>query len=122
MPKYDYVCQSCAKKARLYFSYSEYGKVTAVCPHCKSNHLKRHIGRVALGQSDASRVDTLMDNNLAALDGDDPQELGSFMRKMGRELGEDLGDDFNEVVDRLEKGQSPEKIEEAMPELKERDQ
>jgi hypothetical protein len=32
-------------------------------------------------------------------------------------MGEDLGEEFGEVVDRLEKGQSPEEIEEAMPEL-----
>ncbi len=28
-----------------------------------------------------------------------------------------MGEEFNEVVDRLEKGQSPEEIEEAMPGL-----
>ena len=31
--------------------------------------------------------------------------------------GEDMGDEFNEVVDRLEKGESPESIEQSMPDL-----
>lgn len=57
------------------------------------------------------------DPALAQLDDSDPKSLGRFMRKMSGELGEPLGDDFNEVVDRLEKGQSPEKIEKEMPDL-----
>ena len=32
-------------------------------------------------------------------------------------MGEDLGDEFGEVVERLEKGQKPEDIERAMPDL-----
>jgi len=39
------------------------------------------------------------------------------MRKMSAETGEDLGPEFDEVVGRLEAGESPEKIEESMPEL-----
>jgi len=40
---------------------------------------------------------------------------------MSQEMGEDLGEEFGEVVDRLERGQSPEEIEKAMPELAEGD-
>ena len=39
------------------------------------------------------------------------------MRQMGQEMGEDMGEEFNEVVDRLEKGESPEAIEQSMPDL-----
>jgi len=34
-----------------------------------------------------------------------------------QELGEDMGPEFDEVVDRLEKGQSPEDIENDLPDL-----
>jgi hypothetical protein len=40
-----------------------------------------------------------------------------MMRQMSQELGEDMGADFDEVVDRLEKGQSPEDIERDLPDL-----
>jgi hypothetical protein len=40
-----------------------------------------------------------------------------MMRKMSQEMGEDIGPEFDEVVDRLESGQSPEDIEKAIPEL-----
>ncbi len=36
---------------------------------------------------------------------------------MSKEVGEDLGDVFDEVVSRLEAGQSPEDIEREIPEL-----
>ncbi len=119
MPNYDYQCLNCQKHTRLFFSYADYGKVTPICPHCQSDKLKRQIGRIRIGRSEESRIDSFVeDNALSNLDGDDPKALGQFMKKMGRELGEDIGDDFNEVVDRLEKGETPEKIEKAMPELR----
>ena len=48
---------------------------------------------------------------------DDPKEMGRMMRKMGKEMGEDLPPEFDEVVDRLESGQSPEEIEKEVPDL-----
>lgn len=48
---------------------------------------------------------------------EDPQAMGRMMRKMGTEIGEDLPPEFDEVVDRLEKGQRPEDIEKAIPDL-----
>ncbi len=47
----------------------------------------------------------------------DPQAMGRMMRKMGSEMGEQLPPEFNDVVDRLEKGQSPEQIEKELPDL-----
>jgi len=52
---------------------------------------------------------------------DDPKALGQMMRRMKGEMGGEMGDDvpaeFDEVVDRLESGQSPEEIESALPDL-----
>ncbi len=48
---------------------------------------------------------------------DDPQAMGRMMRKMGKEMGEELPPEFDEVVDRLESGQSPDDIEKAIPDL-----
>ena len=48
---------------------------------------------------------------------DDPKEMARAMKKMGNEMGEELPPEFNEVVDRLESGQSPEEIESALPDL-----
>jgi len=73
---------------------------------------------VAVLRSEESRLESLADpSNLAGLDENDPRSLARWMRKMSNEMGEDLGDEFNEVVDRLEAGQSPEEIEQALPDL-----
>jgi len=61
--------------------------------------------------------DDFGDDMLDGIDENDPRSLGHFMRKMADESGEDLPPEFNEVVGRLEKGESPEDIEESMPEL-----
>jgi hypothetical protein len=40
-----------------------------------------------------------------------------MMRQMSSELGEDMGPEFDEVINRLESGQSPDEIEASMPDL-----
>ncbi|NKQ34096.1 MAG: zinc ribbon domain-containing protein [Chloroflexi bacterium] len=118
MPYYEYICRDCGKPARLFFSFAEYETAQPACPHCAGQHLKRHIRRVAIAKSEDARMDSLLDDSaLANLDEDDPKALGQFMRKMSQEMGEDMGDEFNEVVDRLEHGESPEAIEESLPDL-----
>jgi hypothetical protein len=57
-----------------------------------------------------------MASGLDGLD-DDPKEMGRMMRKMGKEMGEEMPPEFDEVVGRLEAGQSPEEIESAVPNL-----
>lgn len=118
MPVYVFRCLDCRRIVQYTYSFSEYETATPLCKHCGSANLQRRIGRVGLAKSEDSRMDSLMDESaLAGLDEEDPRALGRFMRQMSQEMGEDLGEEFGEVVDRLEKGQSPEQIEEAMPEL-----
>lgn len=117
MPAYEYRCLDCRKRFEVFVSYSEYGTHEVSCTHCGSKRIQRRIGRVRVARSDESRLESLADpDNLAGLE-DDPRTLGRMMRQMKSELGEDMGGVFDEVVDRLEKGQSPEDIERDLPEL-----
>lgn len=121
MPSYQYRCLDCRKRFELFMSYSEYGQRTIACTHCGSANVQRRIGRVRFARSEDSRMEHLADStSLAGLE-DDPRALGKMMRKMssemGDEMGEEMGPEFGEVIDRLEKGQSPEDIEKAMPDL-----
>jgi len=117
VPTYDYLCLKCNKRFEQYFSYDEYGRKAAICPHCQSKEVQRKIGRIRMARSEESRLDSLADP--AALDkiDEDPVSLGRMMRKMSSEMGEEMGPEFNEVVGRLEKGQSPEEIEKELPDL-----
>ena len=60
-----------------------------------------------------------MANDFSGFEGleDDPKAMGQMMRKMGKEMGEDMPPEFDEVVGRLESGESPEAIEKAIPDL-----
>ncbi len=119
MPSYDFRCKNCrATFSLVYASYAERDAAQPVCPRCKSPDLSRLIRRVALMTSDDSRAERLADpSRLGALDENDPRSLGRVMREMASEAGEDLGSEFHEVVDRLESGESPDSIEQSMPDL-----
>ncbi|MDO9128290.1 MAG: zinc ribbon domain-containing protein [Anaerolineales bacterium] len=121
MPTYDYICLDCHKRFEIYLSYSEYGARPVACPHCQSDHVRRRVPRVRVAKSEESRMDSLAGDfsdpsALAGLE-DDPQAMGRMIRKMGKELGEEMPPEFDEVIDRLEKGQSPEEIEKEIPDL-----
>lgn len=117
MPAYEYRCLSCRRRFDVFLSYSEYGKATVQCPHCHSAQVQRRIGRVRFARSEESRLENMADpSRLAGLE-DDPKSLGRMMRDMSSEMGEDMGPEFDEVVGRLEAGQSPEEIEKEVPDL-----
>jgi putative FmdB family regulatory protein len=117
VPNYDYVCLNCGCKFEQYFSYSDYGKIPVACPSCQSRQVSRKIGRIRVAKSDDSRMaDFSNPESLNGID-EDPQKLGSMMRKMSSQMGEDMGPEFNEVVGRLEKGETPDQIEKELPEL-----
>jgi putative FmdB family regulatory protein len=117
VPTYEYRCLDCRKRFEVFMTYAEYGTRAVTCLHCGSSNVQRRIGRVRVARSEESRLEDLADpSKLAGLD-DDPKTLGRMMRQMSKEVGEDLGDVFDEVVSRLEAGQSPEDIEREIPEL-----
>ncbi len=117
MPVYAYRCQDCQRKFAIRMTYKEYGTRAVQCPKCESKKVSRLINRVRMLRSEESRLDNLADPaSLAGLE-DDPKALGRMMRQMSGEMGEELGPEFDEVVDRLEAGQSPEDIESALPDL-----
>jgi putative FmdB family regulatory protein len=121
MPLYDYTCQNCHQRFDVFMPFSEYGTRPIICPHCKSQSVRRGIPRVRVAKSEDSRMDDLSSDfsdpsALAGLE-NDPQAMGRMMRKMGKEMGEEMPPEFGEVVDRLEKGQSPEDIEKELPDL-----
>jgi len=117
LPVYEYLCIECKKHFNQYLTYSEYGHKSVKCPYCQGQQVQRRIGRIRVARSEESRLDSISDiDNLNGIE-DNPRELGKMMRRMGSEAGEELGPEFDEVVNRLEKGQSAEEIEKELPDL-----
>jgi putative FmdB family regulatory protein len=121
MPIYEYRCSECGQKARKFWrTFSAVDDPSLQCPRCGSHSFERLISRVAVLRSEDSRLDDLADpDSLGDLDEEDPKSLGRWLRKMSHEMGEEMPPEFDEVIGRLEAGQSPEEIEESMPELAE---
>lgn len=119
MPIYEYGCYDCRKRVNIFWrSFSAAEQSTPKCPRCTGTNLKRLVSQVAMIRSEENRLEALADPaNLAHLDENDPKSLAKLMRQMGNEVGEEMGPEFDEVIGRLEAGQSPEEIEKDMPDL-----
>jgi len=115
MPTYDYICLDCHKRFDIFLTYQEYGVKPVACSHCKSGNVRRKAPRVRVLKSDENRLASIADPDQMAGIENDPQAMGRMFRKLGSEMGEDLPPQFDEVVDRLEAGQSPEEISSAVP-------
>lgn len=118
MPTYDFICNNCNQRFDVFITFAEYGKKAVKCSHCGSKNVRRRMTKVRIAKSEESRMDSMADD-FSGFEGleNDPQAMGRMMRKMGKEMGEEMPPEFDEVVDRLESGQSPEDIESSMPEL-----
>ena len=118
MPLYEFRCDECKKRFDVFLTYTEYDHYQASCPACGTMKVRRYIRRVRVSRGDDTRLASLADDgNLDALDSD-PRALGRMMRQMKNEVGaDDLPGEFDEVVSRLERGQSPDEIERDMPDL-----
>jgi putative FmdB family regulatory protein len=118
MPTYDFICNACSQRFDVFQTFSEYGKKPVHCTHCNSADVRRRMTKVRIAKSETSRMESMTGSidNLEGLE-NDPQELARMMRRVGNDMGEDLPPEFDDVVDRLEAGQSPEEIEAALPDL-----
>lgn len=119
MPIYEYYCSTCRKRVSVFFrTMSSANDADAQCPNCHNQNLRRLVSRVAVLKSEESRMDDLADPSLmTGLESEDPRALAHMMRKMSDEMGEPLDGEMTEVLGRLESGESPESIEQSMPEL-----
>jgi len=118
MPIYEYRCHDCRRRVSVFYRSFAAGEGQPTCPRCGGTRLARLISRVAVVRSEEGRLDDLADPSmLGDLDENDPKSLARWMRKMSDEVGEEMPSEFGEVMDRLESGQSPEEIEDALPGL-----
>jgi len=118
MPTYDFICNNCNQRFDVFLTFADYGKKKITCTHCKSKDVRRRMTKVRIAKTEEGRMNAMADD-FSGFEGieDNPKEMARMMKKMGNEMGEELPPEFNEVVDRLESGQSPDEIESAIPDL-----
>jgi putative FmdB family regulatory protein len=105
MPIYEFACNSCKNRVSV-FVRSMNSPVSGKCDRCGSEDLSRLISRVAIIKSGGD-FDSLDDDRmLAGFDENDPKAMAAWARKMQREMGEDAGPEFDEMIEKLERGES----------------
>ena len=111
MPLYEYRCRRCGRLTSLLVR--NYQPPTSPrCARCGSAELQRTISRVAVLQSEESRLEHLADpSRFGDVDENDPRSVARWARRMGSDLGEDMGGDFDEMVERMEAGEMPEEAQ-----------
>lgn len=120
MPAYEYICDKCHQSFTRSISYEDYGREPVSCPHCGNSAVTRQIESVQITRSNSTRMQEFHEladvQKMGGVD-ENPEEIGKMMRKMSGEIGANMGPEFNEVVDRLESGQTTTEIEKELPDF-----
>lgn len=103
MPTYDYYCDVCQSGFSLFFSFSDYDNAHPICPNCRSEKVKRRIGRVSTSENDRVKLERLRKETA---NDNSSQALGRVMRSVSEQSGVSLKPEYKEVISRLERGES----------------
>jgi putative FmdB family regulatory protein len=102
MPIYEYDCKACGARVSLFFR-----SISAVtdpkCDRCGSTELERLMSRVTVLRS--ADYSSALDDDLG-LDENDPRAMAAWARRMRSEMGDEGGPEMDEMIDRLERGES----------------
>lgn len=109
MPIYEFGCADCRRRTSV-FVRSVASPVTAACEHCGGKRLVRLMSKFAVHR--AAGGGGLGDDGgeMPDLDENDPRAVARWARQMSAETGEDLGPEFDEMVGRMEAGESPDDV------------
>ncbi len=110
MPIYEYRCGACNRRTSV-FVRSISSPVTAACEHCGSKKLSRLVSKFAVHRASGGG-DGFGDDlgGMDDVDENDPQSVARWARKMRQDSGEDLGPEFDEMIGRMEAGESPDEM------------
>jgi len=133
MPIYEFFCKKCNT---IYKFFSRTIDTTTIpnCPKCGRRKLERVFSSFAtlskkdkesgpesgIPDIDESRLEKAMDmleEESGAIDEDDPRQAADLMRKLSDAAGISLGEGMEEALNRMERGEDPDKIEEELGDL-----
>jgi putative FmdB family regulatory protein len=111
MPVYEYRCNDCHRRITLYVrGFSEMPK--AICTACGSENLTRLFSSFTMGKTDQDFYeDILSDRRLVqGMMANEPRALAEWSRRMEGAAGGEVGPEYGEMMERLEKGESWERV------------
>jgi putative FmdB family regulatory protein len=102
MPIYEFVCNACKTRTSV-FVRTVFSEVNAKCERCGGSDLRRLISKVLVKKSDGFGGSF---DDLSGLDENDPRAMAAFARQMQAETGEGMDAEFEDMVSRMERGES----------------
>src|SRR4051794_16905624 len=102
MPIYEYDCKACGARVSLFFR-SISAAADPKCDRCGSSDLGRLMSRVTVLRS--GDYSSMLDDDLG-LDESDPRAMAAWARRMRNEMGDDGGPEMDQMIERLERGES----------------
>jgi putative FmdB family regulatory protein len=143
MPIYEFYCVRCHK---IYKFLSRRADVAARpgCPVCGRAALERQVSTFAvsrnrpekseaepggdgedplsgLDESKLERAMGMLEREAEGIDEDDPRQAARFMKKLYEATGLELGPTMEEAIQRMEKGEDPDSIEEDLGDAMEKE-
>ncbi|MCY3800547.1 MAG: zinc ribbon domain-containing protein [Chloroflexi bacterium] len=111
MPTYDYQCRNCGKRtSRLFRSFAAVHDFP--CPGCGELELERKISKVAVIRGSARSGGDGIDSGLeSGLEQEDPRAIARMARSMAQEMGEEMPPGYDELLGRMEAGETPDEEE-----------
>ncbi|MCK4534832.1 MAG: zinc ribbon domain-containing protein [Syntrophobacterales bacterium] len=131
MPIYEFYCPEC-NTIYNFFSKSVNTERVPRCPRCKAGGLQRRMSVFSVVSSDRgepeenlppmdeskmARAMEMLGREAEKIDEDDPRQAAAMMRKLSEAAGFSLKPEMEEALNRMERGEDPEKIEEEMGDL-----
>ncbi len=131
MPIYEFYCPEC-NTIYNFFSKSVNTEKVPCCPHCKTGKLQRRMSVFSvispergetkdnlppIDESKMERAMEILGREVGKIDEDDPKQAAAMMKKLSEAAGLDLKPEMEEALNRIERGEDPEKIEEEMGDL-----
>ncbi len=132
MPIYEFYCGQC-NTVYNFFSRTVNTEKIPLCPTCKTIPLKRQMSvfaKISRGQEEPSGTDmppfdesrmekamAMLANEMEGINEEDPRQAVRLMRKLSDMTGLQLGDGMEEALNRMERGEDPEQIEQEMGDL-----
>ncbi len=132
MPIYEFYCQQC-NTVYNFFSRTVNTEKIPNCPTCKTVPLKRQMsvfakitrGKEEPGSEDMPPLDegrmekamNMLASEMDGIDEEDPRQAVHLMRKLSDMTGLQLGSGMEEALNRMERGEDPEQIEQEMGDL-----
>ena len=111
MPIYEFKCRDCDRLTSI-FVRTPSAEYEAVCAQCGSGDLTRLVSRFAVVRGEDAMLDTLEDDSLlSGVDESDPRSVAAWARKMSSRFGEEMEPEFDEMIDRMEAGETPEEFD-----------